>query len=305
MHLSALSSCSLLVIAAASAALPGCLDTGSEVDGTEMGSETRTEQSLTGYRIVTGETRVTPLATKQLSVACPQGTKALGAGWGVLDTTGAILDGVASYFEPSFDGSSWLVNARSTSAFAASWKLRVQVVCGSAALAGYEVVSSETAVTATGVKQLAPACPNGKRSLGAGWAALDATSAILDGEALYVAPGFDGRSWIINARSNAASSGWKLHSRLVCVNDSAVAGYEIVTVESPASATDPKQLGVGCPAGKTSTGLGWSVLDPTGAILEGRATFAGLSGASWLTNARSSSGFAATWKLRVQAICTL
>lgn len=99
--------------------------------------------------------------------------------------------------------------------------------------------------------------------------------------------------------------GWKLRSRLICVNDAAVAGYELATVETAASATDPKQLGAGCPAGKTTTGLGWSVLDSTGAILDGRATFAGLNGASWLTNARNLSGFAATWKLRLQAICTL
>jgi len=37
--------------------------------------------------------------------------------------------GRASYFEPAFDGSHWLVNAQNQSGFAPEWKLRVRVVC--------------------------------------------------------------------------------------------------------------------------------------------------------------------------------
>ena len=81
------------------------------------------------YEVVVGESPVDPTATKQLQVDCPEGTKALGAGWSVLDPTGAILDGRATYFQPAFDGSHWLVNAENRSAFAPDWKLRVRVIC--------------------------------------------------------------------------------------------------------------------------------------------------------------------------------
>ncbi len=67
--------------------------------------------------------------TKQLQVDCPEGKKALGAGWSVLDPTSAILDGRATYFQPAFDGSHWLVNAQNRSTFAPDWKLRVRVIC--------------------------------------------------------------------------------------------------------------------------------------------------------------------------------
>ena len=84
---------------------------------------------VSGYEIVVGETAVDNMASKQLRVDCPEGKKALGAGWSVLDPTSASLDGRATYFQPAFDGSHWLVNAENKSAFAPEWKLRVRVVC--------------------------------------------------------------------------------------------------------------------------------------------------------------------------------
>ena len=84
---------------------------------------------VTDYEVVVGETAVNATANKQLQVDCPDGKKALGAGWSVLDPTGAILDGRATYFQPAFDGSHWLVNAQNKSTFAPEWKLRVRVIC--------------------------------------------------------------------------------------------------------------------------------------------------------------------------------
>jgi hypothetical protein len=84
---------------------------------------------IAGYEVVVGETAVDATPMKQLRVDCPEGKKALGAGWSVLDPTSAILDGSATYFEPAYDGTHWLVNARNNSAFAPEWKLRVRVVC--------------------------------------------------------------------------------------------------------------------------------------------------------------------------------
>jgi hypothetical protein len=93
------------------------------------GTLTPAGATVPGYQVVVGETAVDNSVQKQLKVSCPAGKKALGAGWGVLDPTGAILEGRATYFEPAFDGSHWLVNARNDSSFAPRWKLRVKVTC--------------------------------------------------------------------------------------------------------------------------------------------------------------------------------
>ena len=85
--------------------------------------------TVSGYEVVVGETAVDSTTSKQLRVDCPEGKKAHGAGWSVLDPTGAILNGRARYFQPAVDGSHWLVNAAYTSAFAPEWKLRVRVIC--------------------------------------------------------------------------------------------------------------------------------------------------------------------------------
>jgi len=86
---------------------------------------------IPGYQVVVGETPADSSPTKQLQVECPKGKKALGAGWSVLDPTGAILEGEATCFEPAFDGTSWPVNAKNNSSFAPQWKLRLRVICGS------------------------------------------------------------------------------------------------------------------------------------------------------------------------------
>lgn len=81
------------------------------------------------YSVEVGETPVDNTSLKQLQVDCPDGKKALGAGWAVLDSTSSILEGKVTYFQPAFDGSHWLVNAVNESDFAENWKLRVRVVC--------------------------------------------------------------------------------------------------------------------------------------------------------------------------------
>jgi hypothetical protein len=85
---------------------------------------------VSGYEVVVQESDVDNTPEKQLEVKCPEGKKALGAGWGVLDPTGAILRGQVTYFQPAFDGSGWLVNATNQStSFAPEWKLRVRLIC--------------------------------------------------------------------------------------------------------------------------------------------------------------------------------
>lgn len=85
--------------------------------------------ALDGYEVIAVETAVDATASKQLTAYCPEGKKALSAGWSVLDDTSAILEGAATYSEPSWDGASWMVNAKNLSTFASTWKLRVRIVC--------------------------------------------------------------------------------------------------------------------------------------------------------------------------------
>ncbi len=84
---------------------------------------------ISGYEIVVAQSVLDNTASKQLRADCPAGKQAMGAGWSVLDSTDAILEGQATYFEPAFDGSHWLTNARNLSGFAPVWKLRVRLVC--------------------------------------------------------------------------------------------------------------------------------------------------------------------------------
>jgi hypothetical protein len=85
---------------------------------------------------------------------------------------------------------------------------------------------------------------------------------------------------------------------------SGISDYEVVMQETALDSLNFRQLIVPCPAGKRALGAGWSVLDPTSAILNGQATafIPAFDGSSWLVNAQTN-GFVPSWKLRVQVVC--
>jgi len=253
------------------------------------------------------ESAVDTINFRQLIVACPSGTRALGAGWGVLDAGSTIAPGLATYFAPSWDGTSWMANAKSLAPYGTAWKLRVTLLCGSSTLAGYELVTAETAVDTVTGKQVSATCPTGKVATGAGFGVLDSTGGILDGEASQFVPSFDGTGWLTSAHNNSGfEPSWKLKSFLACVNSTALPGYQVVTANTVASTLPSQQLSVSCPAGKHATGAGWTVVDSTGGTLDGDALFflPAFDGASWLANAQNNSTFAPTWILRVVELCT-
>lgn len=85
--------------------------------------------AIAGYQVVDQYSPVNATNPKQLTCNCPTGKVSVGAGWSVEDNTGAILEGQATYFQPSYDGKSWLVNAKKLSTFSPNWKLHVRVLC--------------------------------------------------------------------------------------------------------------------------------------------------------------------------------
>lgn len=281
-------------------AIAGCAMPAGEA---EQEPAAQTEQGiLSGQQIVTGETSVGTAATRQLSVACPVGTKALGAGFAALDGSGAILDGIATYSMPSWDGTSWLVNAKVT-AGSPSWKLKVSLTCSNAAaLAGYLVTMTDSATSSASTKQHSATCPAGTLPTGAGFGVLDGSGVILPGEATYFAPNEPG--WLVNVRY-VGRRPWKIRLAQICVNSAALPGYEVVSEDTVASSLPIKQLTVACPAGKLASGAGFGVLDPSGAILDGSALYSAPSwdGATWMTNASNNSGWAPSFKLRSKLVC--
>jgi hypothetical protein len=136
---------------------------------------------------------------------------------------------------------------------------------------------------------------------------LDDTSAILDGEATYSLPSFDGKGWLTNARKNSAfSPNWKLRTRMICVTSSALAGYQVVTQDTVVDTFPIKQLNVTCPGGKSTLGAGFGVLDSTSAILAGASLYSlpAWDASAWLSNAKNyDTSFAPSFKLRVTTLC--
>ncbi|MCV6613528.1 MAG: hypothetical protein OIF35_01035 [Cellvibrionaceae bacterium] len=94
----------------------------------------------------------------------------------------------------------------------------ISAASDSAPIAAYEIVKAESEYTYDNIMQLRAKCPGDKRVLGAGWSVLDINDTILDGQALFSQPAYDGSGWMVNATNLSASYApkWKLRLRLIC-----------------------------------------------------------------------------------------
>lgn len=82
-----------------------------------------------GHELVTRESALDKLVWKQVATTCP-GTKAMtGAGWGVVDSTYAILQGHSTQHDVGFNGKTWTTNASNGSAFSPTWRLQQRAIC--------------------------------------------------------------------------------------------------------------------------------------------------------------------------------
>jgi hypothetical protein len=84
--------------------------------------------AVAGYQVHTTESALVAGADEQVIGACP-GQAMIGAGWGVLDDTYAILTGRATAHEVDYRGRSWLTNAQNHSSFAPRWRLQQRALC--------------------------------------------------------------------------------------------------------------------------------------------------------------------------------
>ena len=174
--------------------------------------------TVTGYQLVTATSPLDATTRKSITATCPAGKQALGAGWGVLDSTGAILNGTALQFQLAPDGTSWTVAASNLFSDGDPWELRETVICAPAsAVSGYQVVSAMSTLATGTRQQLRTACPSPKRAIMGGWSLVDGSNAPIDGTALLSDYSVGGTSWdttVITAQSTTAA----LQVRVVCAN---------------------------------------------------------------------------------------
>lgn len=86
-----------------------------------------TDDALPGYEVVTTESALTGGGAAQVIGACPGALVATGAGWGVVDSTYAILDGHVANHEVDGSGTTWLTNAATKAG--APWRLQQRQLC--------------------------------------------------------------------------------------------------------------------------------------------------------------------------------
>ena len=175
--------------------------------------------TVTGYQLVTVTSPLDATTPKSITATCPAGKQALGAGWGVLNSTAAILEGTALQFQLAADGTSWTVAASSLAGTSDDpWELRETVICAPAsAVPGYQIVSAMSTLATGTRQQLRTACPSPKRAIMGGWSLVDGSNAPTDGTAFLSDYSVGGTAWdttVITPQSTTTA----LQVRVVCAN---------------------------------------------------------------------------------------
>ena len=241
---------------------PGCEGDVSSAPPLESSTLVSKRQSLvSGYQFVTEVSSLDTTSQKSLTASCPTGKKVVGAGYGVFDAGGGLLDGRLAHFLPSADGNSWTAKASLYNPTGTpTWRLKLSVSCAEeTTLTGYEMLS-ETQDDPYNVF-LDVECPVGKMALASGWSAVDATSgATVDVDAYESVPinpyfpGSSGGLW--NTTFDTFNSGKRGVMRTICVSEN-LPGYAIVSASGSSFVSKTKQLYAACPAGKKAVSAGW------------------------------------------------
>ena len=252
-------------------------------------------------QMVDGRSTATSSTASQVSPACPSPQTAIGAGWQLL-TSGLVADdGYLTYSLPSYDGSSWLVNASPVNN-STPWMLDVSIEC--ATVAGYQLVTATSPLDATTRKSITATCPAGKQALGAGWGVRDSTAAVLQGTALQFQLAADGTNWTVAAsKLTFGGDPWELRETVICAPASAVPGYQIVSAMSTLATGTRQQLRTACPSPKRAIMGGWSLVDGSNAPIDGTALLSDYSvgGSSWDTTVITAQSTTAA--LQVLVVC--
>lgn len=180
-----------------------------------------------------------------------------------------------------------------------------EIVQQTEALAGYVLVTAETAVDATAVKDVTASCPARTVAFGAGYAALSASNAVYRAELRHFAPNATGTTWRARAQGVVRAGGtWKLRVTVTC--GTKPEGYKILAVDSAASTLSTQTVSAVCGSGKAPTfrtlGAGFTALGAADQVVDGDLVNFRATIGSWSMTAKSLTA-GATWKLRGYALC--
>lgn len=192
-----------------------------------------------------------PSAYRDVSVACPLGTQAIGGGASVLGTRSgtAVVASFPFVPDPMFYG--WRAQARDDGF--GSWTLRVDVVCG--VVAGYQIVAASTSLEPFTQRMVEAQCPVGKQLLGGGGRVTGASDTIRFSYLIDLpADGATPERWAAHAWENAPSPDeWGLRVEAIC---GFLPGRQVVSDHDEFALTTSRDFEVTCPAGLAATGGG-------------------------------------------------
>jgi hypothetical protein len=215
------------------------------------------DAELSAIEIVTSVGGTDSNSPKNLDVACPAGTFALGGGGTITgDRTGIsavaslpVLDLVSS------DPVGWFYEATELVSVASGWGLVPRVVCGRAD--GLEIATA-TSVSSSSPKSVEVSCPTGKEALSGAFELLGSTVGVAVYETFpTMDPGTGAPTgWSVYAAEKTSTAlSWSVRAEVLCANETILPFRAELRFSS-----DPyKYADLSCPAHWVATGGGVTV----------------------------------------------
>jgi hypothetical protein len=174
----------------------------------------------------------------------------------------------------------------------------------SAAVAGLQLVSAESPINSTGAKSITVSCPAGKKVIGAGGQINIAASGAAALDEITPLPNLSGVNVVGVETGAGTASNWSVKAYAICANSAAIAGLQLVSVESPINSTAAKSATVSCPAGKKVIGAGGQInTAASGRVaLDEITPLPNLSGVN-VVGVETGGGTAGNWSVKAYAIC--
>jgi hypothetical protein len=230
-------------------------------------------------------------ANKTVTATCPAGKRLLGAGGEVSGGGGEVV--LEDVRVPNLT-SVTVQGIEDEDGTAVDWLLRAYAICANP-VAGLERVVG-TSPTDSVEKSIRPACPEGKRLVGAGAEITGGGGQVTLEEIVPIGIPPTALQAKGQEDTNGTASNWSVRAIAICA-----AASERIVAQSPNDSEFFKTVNADCPTGMQITGGGGDITGGAGQVVLDEITPATVG--SFFTAFEDETGFAGNWFLRAYAIC--
>ena len=234
---------------------------------------------------------------KSITVTCPAGLSAIGAGYELAGAPGSVVldDFIPNATSVTVGAGEVVGPGEPSDGTTESWSVSATAVCA-VAPAGLQIVAQPSPFAPGGNRQVTATCPTGKSLIGAG-------SSLSQGFGQVSVRALSLSTTTVTATAvddeDGYSGSWSVTAYAVCAD--ALPGLQLVSANTNNDSAPSKTVTAPCPAGTRATGSGWNI----GAVEQVLAIDTYIADGTGVTvvGHEDDDGYSNVWNVSATAIC--